>query len=170
MLYIKSLLLSTFVLTVLSFLVSSLKATIPTGRPSMAPGTFRICVTCFTSLGVPLNLQNCSHWSTGKCRWGALAIVTTGVQLERSKYLALRQCWPRNFTSDKISNSFRPQSLNELVSCTWETGTPKGRFWKIVSFFSLVLKCVLLMNTTMLHMHSIISKTAALIFAINLWL
>lgn len=115
------------------------KVTIPTGRPWTAPGTSRICVSCFKSTGTPLSSQNCSRWSTGKCRWGASGTVVTAVPLGRSKCLALLQCSPRNSTSDQKSNSFRPQTPGKQ-------GLLKEDL-KEFSCFSPVLYCMLLMDT-----------------------
>lgn len=118
------------------------KVTIPTGRPSTAPGMSRICASCLKCMGTPLNSQNYSRWSTGKCRWGVLGTVLTGMPLGRSKYLALLQCSPRSSTSDQQSNSFRPESWNE-------PGGKQDLLWEILKrcLFFLVLYCMLIINT-----------------------
>lgn len=125
----------------------------------MAPGTSRICVSCFKSMGIPLNSQNCSRWLTGKCRWGALGTVTTGVQLGRSKYLALLQCWPRNSTSDKKSNRFV-----KWVGFILILGKPvplKGDFFFNAFFFLVIL------NTTHNFTYALNNQ---LISRINVWI
>lgn len=88
------------------------KDTIPTGRPLTAPGMSRICVSCFKGMGTPWSSQSYSRWSTGRCPWGVLGTLTTGMPSGRSKFPALLQCSPRNSTYDRNSNGVRPQSYN----------------------------------------------------------
>ena len=99
-------------ITILPSPLLFVKDTIPTGRPLTAPGMSRICVSCFKGMGTPWSSQSYSRWSTGRCPWGVLGILTTGMPSGRSKYPALLQCSPRNSTSDRNSNSVRPQSYN----------------------------------------------------------
>lgn len=110
----------------------------------MAPGTSRICVSCFRSMGILLNSLNYSHWSTGKCRWGAFWTVEKRMPLGRSRYLALHQCSRRNSTSDQKSKSL--SYLNALGD---------GVCWRVI----LVRKMLFFCNPLLSVVHAIFNKT-----------
>lgn len=71
----------------------------PCERLWTAPGTFRICARCWPGTAVPWSSPSCSRWWTGRSLSAVWISAKTQVQLARSRFPALPQCWPKSCIS-----------------------------------------------------------------------